>query len=148
MYCILFIMLQHTPLFLNPAELPFSAKETCLGFPRTWWSLDGIIFFYIRQYNPLKVNRCFVGRVVHASYCFLIWLTPGSWRWRRYVPPKCQMTFTGLQGVVSQKVYIHVWDNIRSNTIMDIRVPQMSENFLNNWATISLSKRTLFPGFN
>jgi hypothetical protein len=26
------------------------------------------------------------------------------WRWRRYVPPKCRLTFNGLHGVISQKI--------------------------------------------
>jgi hypothetical protein len=32
------------------------------------------------------------------------WLTLQYWRWRRYVPPKFRLTFTGLHGVLS-----HAW---------------------------------------
>jgi hypothetical protein len=40
------------------------------------------------------------------------------WRWRRYVPPKCQLTFSGLQGVISQEiVHNHHCDSLRSNIL-------------------------------
>jgi hypothetical protein len=46
------------------------------------------------------------------------WLIFRPWRWRRYVPPRCQLTFNGLHGVISQnmalfksKVNYRVWRN-------------------------------------
>jgi hypothetical protein len=38
-----------------------------------------------------------------TSCWFLAWLTLQSLRWRRYIPPKCQLTITGLHDVISQK---------------------------------------------
>jgi hypothetical protein len=35
-----------------------------------------------------------------ASCWSLAWLTLLSWRWKRHVPPKCRLTFNGLQGVI------------------------------------------------
>jgi hypothetical protein len=37
------------------------------------------------------------------SCWFLAWLTLQPWRWRRYVPLKHWLTFTGLYDVISQK---------------------------------------------
>jgi hypothetical protein len=37
------------------------------------------------------------------SFWFLIQLTLRPWRWRRYMFPKRRLTFSGLQGVISQK---------------------------------------------
>jgi hypothetical protein len=35
---------------------------------------------------------------------FLAWLIHRTWRWRRHVPSKCQLTFNGLHGVISEKI--------------------------------------------
>jgi hypothetical protein len=32
------------------------------------------------------------------------WLIIQPWRWRRHIPPKRQLTFNGLQNVISQKI--------------------------------------------
>jgi hypothetical protein len=38
------------------------------------------------------------------SRWFLAWLNLWPWRWRRHVPPKRQLTFHGLHGVISRKI--------------------------------------------
>jgi hypothetical protein len=40
------------------------------------------------------------------SRWFLDLLILRPWRWRRYVLPKCQLTFNGLHGVISQKIVL------------------------------------------
>jgi hypothetical protein len=37
-----------------------------------------------------------------ASCCFLAWLILQPWIWRKYVPPKYQITSTGVHGVISE----------------------------------------------
>jgi hypothetical protein len=41
-----------------------------------------------------------VNRRLRESY--FLQLRP--WRWRQYIPPRYQLTFTGLHGVISQKI--------------------------------------------
>jgi hypothetical protein len=41
--------------------------------------------------------------LVPVSRWFLACLMLLLWRWRRYVPPKCRLTFNGLHGVMFQK---------------------------------------------
>jgi hypothetical protein len=77
------------------------------------------IFWNITPCSSLKVNRSFIGtcrfhlhgrRISQAGiqyeasrkHCwYLAWIILRSWRWRRHVSPKCQLTFNGLQGVLS-----------------------------------------------
>jgi hypothetical protein len=41
------------------------------------------------------------------SLCwFLVWLRP--WRWKQYIPPRRQLTFNGLHGVIPLKVKFHI----------------------------------------
>jgi hypothetical protein len=50
----------------------------------------------------------------HRTACHLLssWffarLIFRAWRWRRYVPPKRRLTFTGLHGVISQKTELFI----------------------------------------
>jgi hypothetical protein len=43
-----------------------------------------------------------------ASYWYLAWLTLRPWRRKRYIPPRHQLTFTRLQGVISQKLKLFI----------------------------------------
>jgi hypothetical protein len=71
----------------------------------------------------MKFNRCFEGtyslhlqglrnmfnkklasKQVLASFLLNLFFWPC--RWRRYVPPKCRLTFNGLHGVISQKMVL------------------------------------------
>jgi hypothetical protein len=42
-----------------------------------------------------------------VSWWFLAWLILWPWRWRRHFPPKRQLTFNGLHGIISQKISLH-----------------------------------------
>jgi hypothetical protein len=43
------------------------------------------------------------------------------WRWRRYVPPKRQLTFNGLHGIVSQKIEVFITTAVRtSNPTLEV----------------------------
>jgi hypothetical protein len=81
-------------------------------------------FWDITPYSPVKVSRRFGGTYRHhsqgrrasqpeariklcsmpVSCWFLTWLILRPWRWRRFVPLKCRSIFTGLRGVMSQKI--------------------------------------------
>jgi hypothetical protein len=37
------------------------------------------------------------------------------WRWRRYIPPKCRLTFNGLHGVISQKMALFITTAVRTS---------------------------------
>jgi hypothetical protein len=76
------------------------------------------VFWDSTSCSPVKVNGRFGGtcrlylqdrrvRVQHeagnkqSERWFLSWLIFWSWRWRRHVPPKRQLTSTGLRGIIS-----------------------------------------------
>jgi hypothetical protein len=46
---------------------------------------------------------------------FLLSLFSLPWRWRRYVPPKRQLTFNGLHGVISQKTVLFITTAVRTS---------------------------------
>jgi hypothetical protein len=76
--------------------------------------MKGTIFWNMTPCSLLKVNRSFGGtycfHLQGTSACHLLWsrllarLILRSWRWRRHVPPKFQLTFNGLHGAISQKI--------------------------------------------
>jgi hypothetical protein len=49
-----------------------------------------------------------------ASRSFLAWLILRTWRWRRYVQPKCWLTFNGLHSAVSQKTEFFITAAVRT----------------------------------
>jgi hypothetical protein len=50
--------------------------------------------------------------------CCFANLTLRHWRWSRYVPPKLRLTFTGLHGVIAQKIQLLITTVLRtSNTV-------------------------------
>jgi hypothetical protein len=57
--------------------------------------MKNAIFCDITLCSPLKVNQHFRG-----TYHLQLW--PRRWMW--YVPPKCQLAFNGVYGIISQKV--------------------------------------------
>jgi hypothetical protein len=59
---------------------------------------------YIREEFCLLRYKPYLQSLLPALCSFLVLLTPRPWRWRRYVPSKRWLTFTGLHGVISQKV--------------------------------------------
>jgi hypothetical protein len=40
-----------------------------------------------------------------------------GWKWRRHIPPKYQLTFIPLHGVISQKIELLNFSSIGLNTI-------------------------------
>jgi hypothetical protein len=80
------------------------------------------VFQYIMPFSLLKVNWHF-GWIYHlhrqelkvssklmsllpVSYWFHAWFTRQPWTWRRHVPPKYQLTFSGLHGITSPKIHL------------------------------------------
>lgn len=73
-------------------------------------------FWARMQCSPVKASWCFEEHtppssefcLLPASCWFLPCLTHWPSRWRRCVPPKHWLTFTGLHGVKSQKIFWNV----------------------------------------
>jgi hypothetical protein len=108
--------------------------------------LKRTIFWDMTPCSLLKVNRRFGGtyrlhlqgrRIRRASNqresrrqaeqgWFLARLILRPWRWRQYVTPKRRLTFTGLHGVISQKIVLFITTALRtsnpSSTYLIIRV--------------------------
>jgi hypothetical protein len=53
------------------------------------------------EFCPLGYNAMQSGES-QPTFQRLAWLTLWPWRWRQYVAPKCQFTFTRLHGIISQ----------------------------------------------
>jgi hypothetical protein len=68
----------------------------------------------------LEYNTMYSVDTRPLSFCFLIWLSLQPRRWRRHVPPKLQSTFTGLHGIMSQRIGIfhgYHFENLKSPTV-------------------------------
>jgi hypothetical protein len=50
-----------------------------------------------------------------ASRWFHVWLNLIHWRWRQHVTPKCRLTFSGIQGFVSQKIGLFITTALRTS---------------------------------
>jgi hypothetical protein len=60
------------------------------------------------------------------SRWFLAWLILRPWRWRRHVLPKRRLTFSGLYGVIYQKIELFIATAVRtSNPFLELS-PSMS----------------------
>jgi hypothetical protein len=104
-----------------------STAETFLGFEvLTPVVMKSIIFWDITPCSPLIFNRCFGGtyllhlqgqrirrvltwnqvqiRGFHVLCRWFVIILP--WWWRRYVPPKCRLTFNKLHTVMSPNTEI------------------------------------------
>jgi hypothetical protein len=90
--------------------------------------LKSSAFSDIMPYSPLKVNRTLLRNISPPSsgtknklclachllsFWFLDLLILRTWRWRQYVAPKHRLTFNGLYGVLSQKM----WDPFENRCI-------------------------------
>jgi hypothetical protein len=67
-------------------------------------------------HGPFKVSRrfgetCRLQLQIRRAPWFLTKLTFRPWRWRRYVPPKCQLAFKKLYAVISQKTELLLTSN-------------------------------------
>jgi hypothetical protein len=59
------------------------------------------------------------------------------WRWRRYVPPKCRLTFSGLHGVISQKTVLFITTAVRTSNYTKIREDHMKHLYLSVFIPIA-----------
>jgi hypothetical protein len=85
------------------------------GYRQRFVDLNNTIFCEITLYSPLKDNWRFGGSyLLHIQRRRISqtrnerenrWqaLVLRPWRWRRYVPPKPQLTFNGVHGVISHR---------------------------------------------
>jgi hypothetical protein len=89
--------------------------------------------------SPLKVNRRFEGTYCLHLHLLSRWYLAQfiqPWRWRRYIPPKRRLTFSGLHGV-----------NIpEDSTIHNHRCENLKSYLHNFFAEISTSKKNMACG--
>jgi hypothetical protein len=52
-----------------------------------------------------------------ASRWFLSWLILWPWRWKRHVPLKRQLTFSGLHGVIAQKLEFSITTAVTTSNL-------------------------------
>jgi hypothetical protein len=112
------------------------------------------VFWDITQRSPLKVTRISeeyfasifrienkgneetnikqVSRrglcLIPTSCCILVKFILLTWRWKRYVPPKLQLTFNGLYGVISTAVRTsdHTFPNLFFLCVFQLRATRSS----------------------
>jgi hypothetical protein len=60
--------------------------------------------------NQCVAELCFLP----PSYWFLACLILQNWRWKQYIPLKCQMTFNGLHSITSQKIELIITTTVRT----------------------------------
>jgi hypothetical protein len=100
---------------LKSIILSFLIAEYCIIY--VWFEvltavvIKSLIFWDITPWSPLRVKEHFGGTssrlklcLLPGSYWYLCWLILRLWRWRRHVPPKRQLAYNGLHGVVYQKI--------------------------------------------
>jgi hypothetical protein len=59
------------------------------------------------QWNHWAITRP-ASELEHLLSCWYLARLIRPWRWRRYISPKCQLTFSGLHGVTSQKTELFI----------------------------------------
>jgi hypothetical protein len=96
---ILFSLLNSHCLSLSPSSislLPSSSFSFLMSyFIVINFYLKSSLFWDREPCCPTNINRCVRGKCR---------LQLQGWRWRRHVPLKLRFNFTGLQGVISQKI--------------------------------------------
>jgi hypothetical protein len=105
--------------------------------------MNNTIFWNITPCSPLKVNRRF-GRTYHLHLQGWIsrvrYQRESRWqarRWRTYIPPKSQLTFNGLRGVISQKILIfRTTDDVQEFNNCIIFGPDIGTSSV-DWAQLS-----------
>jgi hypothetical protein len=96
-------------------EAPWISNISCLIIQGSKSS----IFWDIMPYGPLEANRRFGGTsACHLlSRWYLAQLIFRPWRWRRYVSPKRWLTFSGLHGVISEKIVLFITTAVRTSSL-------------------------------
>jgi hypothetical protein len=130
--------------------------------------IQNSVFWDITPSSLLKVNRHFGGicdlhrqgwRISQAknqhktllATCFMLvltWLILWPWRWGWHIPPKCQLTFSGLHDIILQKTEyflntITVPQAVRINTMTTACTPILFGNCC--VCTLYISKLKLMP---
>jgi hypothetical protein len=86
-------------------KVPLKINQYNVGFEvLTAVVMKSSIVWDTKPYTPLTVSDVSKEQALLPASCWcLAWFTLHPRRWRQHVPPKCQLTFTGLPGVTSQK---------------------------------------------
>jgi hypothetical protein len=88
-------------------RLILNIYTSCVGFEvLSVVALKTAIFCIVMSCSSVKLAR---RRGQQSASCwFLVWLILWPWGWRQYASPKCQLTFTGLHDVISQKIEVFI----------------------------------------
>jgi hypothetical protein len=85
------------------------------------WNFWGTFCLHL-QCRRIRKARLYLPPAFKLVSCLLI-LWP--WRWRWHVPTKCQLTFNGLHGLISQKVELFISTAVRTkNPIKELLLIQ------------------------
>jgi hypothetical protein len=68
-----------------------------------------LILIESKDFSRYKKNTC-----KFSLFCSHLYLAQ-PWRWRRFVPPKCWLTFNGLYGVICQKIVLCIPTTVRTS---------------------------------
>jgi hypothetical protein len=100
----------------QPSTHP-SINPTNLSYFHPYIHSSSDLLFYLPIYlSPFYFLHIHSSVSLMPDSCwFLIWLTLQPWSWRRYVPLKCQLTFTRLQGVISHKTELFIATAVRTS---------------------------------
>jgi hypothetical protein len=94
----------------------------CTGLAVNFNFLKSTSFLDITPCSPLKANRRF-GGAYSACHLLLRWYLARlirPWRWKRYVPPKRRLAFSGVHGVISQKIVLFITTAVGFDWWMDL----------------------------
>jgi hypothetical protein len=73
--------------------------------------------YIIWNFRPADYSACHLLSRWHLDR--LIW----PWRWRRYVPPECWLTFNGLHSIISQNIVLFITTAVRTSNPTILNLP-------------------------
>jgi hypothetical protein len=84
-------------------------------------TMNSTAFCVVTLCSLVEVQWYFEGFcLLPACYWFLAWLTLQPWRWRQYIPLKCQWTYTKLHSIETWKTYTLHSHTMSSRSFLDL----------------------------
>jgi hypothetical protein len=100
----------------QPNKCPMACNEMVFNGSEVLTAvvMKSTIFWDIMLCSPLRVNQRFGGGTyrLHLQGWRLSWASDQRERWWRHVPLKSKLTFNGLQGIISQKIGLFVFNSV------------------------------------
>jgi hypothetical protein len=113
--------------FSSPLKIP---SPTCMWYsnPQFWWKNISLLSYlhFNSKCQSMESYTCSDQSKYHyvqwqkanSSCCFLFTaclVHPCPWRWRQYVPSKCQRTSTALHAITPQKIVHFIINTVRTS---------------------------------